>query len=254
MVTAEINLVHCSYHKCLTVYYRRVMHGTLNRCLWWSGGYRHYNSHLRDFYQGFRSDRVSSVNNRALDLERLGRFRLSRFIRDPRDLVVSGYFYHRRGAEPWVRIDRPTADDWYFANGVVPTAVEAQGVSFAEYLQSVPEEDGLIAELEFRRQHFESMARWPARHPDVLTVRYEDVIGDGTGVFEELFSFYGFSPLERRIGAWFARRHALTRRAADRHIRDPAPGQWRRHFTPRVSQVFHAQYGALVRQLGYPAD
>jgi len=121
----EINLVHCSYHKCLTVYYGRVMQSVFNRCLPWSAGYLHYNSHLDDFYEGFRSRRVASVNNRALDLNRLGRFRISRFIRDPRDLVVSGYFYHRRGAEPWVDIEAPTAADWYFANGLVPEAVRA---------------------------------------------------------------------------------------------------------------------------------
>ena len=143
---ADDYLIHCSYHKCLTVYYKRVMDAVFNRCQPWRRGYRHYNSHLEDFYAGFRKDRVASVNNRALDLERLGRFRISRFIRDPRDLVVSGYFYHRRGAEPWTTIESPTAEDWYFANGVVPDALRDSGRSFSQYLQSMPEEEGLLAE------------------------------------------------------------------------------------------------------------
>ena len=120
-------LIHCSYHKCLTVYFGRVMKAVFNRCLPWSGGFRHYNSHLRDFYTGFERDRVSSVNNRCLDLERLGDFRLSRFVRDPRDLVVSGYFYHRRGAEAWVNIEGPTERDWYFANAAVPVGLREHG-------------------------------------------------------------------------------------------------------------------------------
>jgi len=86
------HLIHCSYHKCLTVYYGRIMKAVFNRCLSWSSGYRHFNSHLEDFYQAFSKHRIASVNNRALDLERLGQFRISRFVRDPRDLVVSGYF------------------------------------------------------------------------------------------------------------------------------------------------------------------
>lgn len=148
---AAPHLIHCSYHKCLTVYYKRVMDAVFNRCL------------IDDFYDGFRRHRVASVNNRALDLGRLGKFRLSRFLRDPRDLVVSGYFYHRRGAEAWTTAEARRPLKWYFANGCVPEGLRADGSSYARYLQSIPEEEGLLAELEFRRHHFESMAAWPER-------------------------------------------------------------------------------------------
>ena len=248
------HLVHCSYHKCLTVYFGRIMKAVLGRCLPWSRGFHHYNSHLDDFYEGFHKHRVASVNNRALDLERLGRFRISRFIRDPRDLIVSGYFYHKRGAEAWVTIESPTAPDWYFANGCVPKDLRGRASSYAQYLQSIPEEEGLLAEMEFRTFHLESMALWPAEHPDIATYRYEDVVADGPAVLSELFEFYGLSPLERRLGSWFARRYSLGRRGADPHIRNPASGQWRKHFTPRVRRAFDAQYAGLVRRLGYPSD
>jgi hypothetical protein len=248
------HLIHCSYHKCLTVYFGRVMGAVFNRCLPWSRGYRHYNSHLSDFCDGFRAHRVSSINNRALDLERLGPFRLSRFIRDPRDLVVSGYFYHRRGAEDWLRIESPTDEDWYFANARVPEGLRRAGGSFAAYLQSLPEEDGLLAELELRTPHFDSMADWPAQHPHIRTWRYEDVVGNEVAVFRELFDFYAVSPLVRRLGLWFAGRYSLRRRGPDPHVRNPASGQWRRHFTPRVQETFDARYAGLVRRLGYPPE
>jgi hypothetical protein len=246
-------LVHCSYHKCLTVYFRRVFHGVFNRCLPLGPGYRHYNSHLDAFYEGFERDRVSSVNNRLLELERLGDFRLTRFVRDPRDLVVSGYFYHRRGAEPWTLIERPSEADWYFANGVVPAGMREAGTSFASYLSELDQEQGLLAELEFRQAHFDSMAAWP-EHPHVRTFRYEDVLGDEQRVFDELFGFLELTPLERRLGRWFVRRYALKGPSRDPHVRNPASGQWREHFTPRVKQAFDARYRALVRKLGYPAD
>ena len=250
----RVHLIHCSYHKCLTVYYGRVMKAVFNRCLPWSAGYRHYNSDLERFYAGFRTDRVASINNRALDLGRLGRYRISRFLRDPRDLVVSGYFYHRRGAEDWLRIESPTAEDWQFANGVVPEGLRAAGISFDAYLRSLPEEEGLLAELEFRTRHFESMAQWPAEHPDIATLRYEEIVGREAEAFRELLDFYRLPLLERRLAGWFARRYALGRRPADPHVRDPASGQWRRHFTPRVRRVFDGRWAGLIRQLGYPAD
>jgi len=252
---ATPHLIHCSYHKCLTVYYKRVMHAVFNRCLPWSRGYRHYNSHLDDFYDGFRQQRVASVNNRALDLERLDSFRISRFVRDPRDLVVSGYFYHQRGAEAWTHLEGPTEEAWAFANGCVPQGLRAAGAtSFASYLQSLPKEDGLLAELEFRRYHFESMARWPAEHPDIVTYRYEDFLGNEARVFGELFEFYGLSSLERALAKRFVKRYSLRKLAADRHVRDPTSGQWREHFTPRVKQAFDARYPDLLERLGYPRD
>ena len=250
----RVHLIHCSYHKCLTVYFRRIMDAVFNRCLPWGPGYRHYNSHLEDFYDDFHAHRVTSINNRALDLERLGRFRISRFIRDPRDLIVSGYFYHKRGAEDWATIASPTSADWYFANGFVPEGLRDDGSSFAQYLQSIPEEEGLLAELEFRKHHLESMALWPAEHPDIVTYRYEDIVGNEVAVFRDLFDFYGLSSLERRLAIWFSRRYSIRKRSADPHIRNPASGQWRQHFTPRVRKMFDSEYSGLIRQLGYPVD
>ena len=251
---AGVRRIHCSYHKCLTVYYKRVLHMLCNRLLPWGGGYRHYNSHLDDFHAAGGRHRVASINNRALDLDSLGSFRLSRFVRDPRDLVVSGYFYHRRGAEPWLHLEGPTEDDWYFANGRVPGPLRARGGSFASYLDSVSEEEGLLAELEFRRYHFDSMAEWPDEHPDVVTFRYEEVLGDEPRIFRELFAFYGLSALERALGGRLARRYALGRLNADAHVRDPAAGQWRRHFTPRVKEAFDARHASLLARLGYPPE
>lgn len=248
------HLIHCSYHKCLTVFYRRVMDAVFNRCLPWGAGYRHYNSHLEDFYRGFLEDRLSSINNRTLDLERLGPCRVSRFIRDPRDLVVSGYFYHRRGVERWAELPTPTAEDWYFANGVVPEGLRAAGTSFAEYLQSIPQEEGLLAEMEFRTLHFESMAQWPRSHPDIRVFRYEEVLGHEHQLIREIFQFYGLSRFLGSLGGWFADRHSIRRKRADPHVRNPESGQWRQHFSPRVKQAFDAKYASLVRQLGYPPD
>ncbi len=251
---ADVNLIHCSYHKCLTVYYGRVMRSVFNICLPFSRGYRHFNSHLDDFYESFSTHRVASINNRALDVGRLGEFRLSRFIRDPRDLVVSGYFYHRRGAEDWVRIDSPTEQAWYFANAAIPTSLQRQGGSLAAYLQEVPIEEGLLAELELRGPHFESMARWPNTHPDILTLRYEDILGNEAGAIDELIEFYGLHGIERWLIRRFAHRYSLARRASDAHVRDPSAGQWRKRFTPRVRREFDSKYGSLLKQLGYPPD
>jgi hypothetical protein len=244
-------IIHCSYHKCLSRYYGRVMSTLYNHILRFGRGYRHFSSLVRDFYQESGNYRVASVNNHALDLGAFDDFRISRFVRDPRDLVVSGYFYHKRGAETWCNVVDPSSTDWTIVNGCLPQGMAA-GHSFSTYLASLSPEDGLIAEIDFRESHFNSMLQWPTADPRVKVFRYEDVIGNEQGVFDDIFRFYGVSRLERMLGAILARHYSAEKQAgAMKHIRNPEPGQWRRHFTPRVSTYFEQRHRKLLEHYGY---
>jgi hypothetical protein len=244
--------VHCSNHKCLTVYYKRVMGGLLNDTLRNKhGSYHHFNSEVDKFWAEHSRYRVASVNNQVLDLDRIPHARISRFVRDPRDLVVSGYHYHRRGAESWCNIIDPCDGDWSRVNGTVPESL-AHGESFASHLQRVDVESGLIAEMDFRRRHFDSMRAFP-QDPRILTMRYEEIIGNERWAFGRLLRHYDMTWRERWIGTHLAAQHQETGQSGDnQHVRDPRPGQWRQLFTPRVTAAFVERYGDLPAVLGYP--
>ena len=166
---------------------------------------------------------------------------------------MSGYFYHRRGAEPWTRQDAPSETDWYFANGVVPAAVRSGGTSFSTYLQGVSEEEGLLAELEFRRRHFESMRDWPDTHADILTFRYEEVLGHGKRGLRGGSSISTGSRVSSAgwDGGWCDDTHDPP--PATRTCGNPRPGQWRDHFTPAVTRAFDEAHPGLIARLGYSA-
>lgn len=250
-MAARLQLIHCAYHKCLTIYFSRVFGKMYNDLLPGSGGYKHFNSLIDDFYAELGRFRVQSVNNHALDLDRLQDFRISRFVRDPRDLIVSGYLYHKRGAEPWCDVVDPTPEDWKVVNGYIPDEFEA-GHSYTTYLQSLPEEEGLIAEIQFRRHHYESMMKWPREHPRIITFRYEDIMGNEMKVYSDVFRFYELPVLERGLGKWLAHHYsAKKQRKQITHIRNPEPNQWKKRFTPRVTEYFNERYADLVDLLGY---
>lgn len=243
--------VHCSYHKCLTKYFARVMARTFRLTGQPRFGYRHFKSQLPRFSECARAYRLASINNHALELGTVGDLRVSRFIRDPRDLVVSGYFYHLRSDERWCHVVDPSAADWSVVNGQRPPAMPSN-LSFARWLASLPKDVGLMAEIDFRLHHFRSMLDWPADDPRVLTLRYEDILGREGEAFEAVARFHRLgivrSTLARLIAEHLARKRI---RGKVPHVRDSRPGQWREHFSPAVEAYFDEQHPGLVTALGY---
>jgi len=246
-----MKIIHCSYHKCLTVYYSSVMGKVFGAPSMDGKGYKHFNSLVGDFYNNVTNLQGASVNNHCLDLERLGdNFKISRFIRDPRDLVVSGYFYHKRGAEQWCNINNPTELDYKVVNGAIPPCLN--GGAYSEYLSSVSEEDGLIAEIDFRQKHFESMRHWPEDDLRIRVFKYEDMIGNEWNTFRELFRFYGLNVFQTALGLFFMDRYSAKKQQGKRrHIRNVKSKQWREYFTPKVEEYFNSKYSDVLKRYNY---
>ena len=78
-------------------------------------------------------------------------YRASHLIRDPRDVVVSGYHYHRRTDETWVH----EPSDRY------------GGLSYQAFLLGVDEHDGLMAEIDrCARSSVAEMDAWSYGQPE----------------------------------------------------------------------------------------
>ncbi len=238
------HIVHFSYHKCLTVFYGGVL-----RAIWPT--YQHCNSWIDLFYERQKTDRITSVNNQSIDFSRLQTpYAASHFIRDPRDLVVSGYFYHKRGAEAWCRIPWPDEMKWQAVNGTIPEGL-VTGQSYAEFLESISLEDGLIAEMQFRKKHFEAMEAWDYQNPRCIEIRYEDFVHNEIPTLHKIFDHYLLEEESRIRGLDIAEKHRVGRNAFPGHIRDPEPEQWKKYFTPRLQEYFGILYPSLLAKTGY---
>lgn len=109
-------------------------------------------------------------------------------IRDPRDVAVSAYFSHLHS--------HPT-DGW-------PELVELRSE-----LERLPKAEGLMRDLEFTRdlqtdgvalRPFECMRSWSYAQPNVMEVRFEELIAAPQEVFLEIFRFLDVVD-ESRLGA-----------------------------------------------------
>jgi hypothetical protein len=176
---------------------------------------------------------------------------MTRFIRDPRDLVVSGYFYHLKGAEAWCTVINPKQIDFKVVNGCIPEKMD-MNKSYSSYLKGMEKEEGLIAEIDFRKNHFTSMLEWPDSDSRIKLFRYEEMIGNEVDVFSEIFSFYGVSWMEKKIGTmlsnFFSAKNQVGKTS---HIRNSQSKQWMEHFTPKVSSYFEEKYGSVLEKYNY---
>jgi len=253
--------VHCGFHKCLTMYSRKIYRRASNALTFSPAlfgkrktGFRHY-FHRKDVWlANCHRFGISSLSGHSLDLDRFDDIRVVRFIRDPRDMVISGYYYHKKASERWCKYQDPTEVDFEVVNGVVPAAVP-EGKSFSEFVNEASLEEGLAAEFEFRRKHFESMMEWPEDDERVLTLRYEDILGNEEEVFERVFRFL-------KQPEWIVKKakkdaHAYragAKEAQKGHVRNPESKQWQSLFTPGLKEQFADLYEPLLRRYGYPVE
>jgi hypothetical protein len=240
-------IVHVDHHKAATVWMQRV---------------------LQDVARAFFLDLVAPYGYRdssipaSVDIVRRhaqhyapghfpAGFRGSHVIRDPRDIVVSGYFYHLWTDEPWARAPDPRYG----------------GRSYQEHLNSLSPGDGLLAEIEYRRRASDAPAltdigAWDYSDPRFLELRYEDMMADPEGQFRRLFTHYGFHPAAVERGIEFGLKHSFQRRTGRNvgeveersHFRSGESGQWRKHFDDRHRRAFKECHGDLVVRLGYEPD
>lgn len=246
--------IHASYHKCLTMYFINVMSNTFNKGFPFQkkDQYHHFESIEGVFYNRSHKFKLCSTNSFAIDTDRLSEdFRITRFIRDPRDLIISGYFYHKRGAEPWFRMKNPTHKYWNPINGNVPLGlVDKSDLSFADYLSELDLENGLLAEMEFRKFHLESMRSWK-EDSRIRVFKYEDIINNEVSTFEQISDHLEFSNSEKRMVNKYARKFSLQNQGSNKHVRNPKAQQWKEHFTDKVSEKFNADYSDLLDMYGY---
>lgn len=158
----------------------------------------------------------------------------SHFIRDPRDMVVSGYYYHLRCIEHWV-ID-PNFP-WHQLDGFHRKLPKR--MSYQEFLKTLDRESGMILELIRYQDSFRHMLEWDYQNPCVMEMKYEDIIGHEGECFERLFKHYGFDTQIACKAAEIAEWHSLKNmKGYWDHIRDGSVRQWKTEFTPLIVDVF----------------
>ncbi len=253
-------ILHFSYHKCLTVYYGRIMNKLAEAFKFerrhFQGNIDGFNDHVANTRQG-----VFSVNNH--DNVSFGTFHEnfigSHFIRNPRDLIISGYKYHLWTDEAWCKNPdfnwSPITSEPLFSSHIAskPEDFPKPGISYQEYLNGLDKERGLILEMLWRKPIHHSMANWDYDNPRILEMRYEEIIGNESIAFQRLFEHYQFHDNVIDKGLQIVAQFSLERvsKKDQPHVRHGGFDQWRSEFTAEHIRIFEKLFPNMMQRLGY---
>jgi len=196
-------------------------------------------------------------------------FRGIRSIRDPRDILVSAYNYHKHCTEKWcVSTDFDPSPPIRFPR--VPAAYHhlrerwkrdylkrLGGISYQQNILMRDRGDGIAFELEnYVGVILDSMWSWPHRDERIVDVKMEDTSADFDGSMSGVFRHLGFAEADVPELLEIAGDHDVGRMddaalAADPHIHGRDRSKWRTFLTEAEIAGFERRYGDLVSILGY---
>ncbi|WP_375202104.1 FkbM family methyltransferase [Hyphococcus sp.] len=161
---------------------------------------------------------LDKINENASDWKGL------RILRDPRQVLVSNYFHHKGDH----LADASDTHGWVWDSLVRDKPV----------LRNLPEEDGLIYELDhISKEIIETQVLAGMGDERILTLRLEDFAAEPAVWLRRISDFLEVPDIA-----------GLN---LDAKGANPDSGAWRNHFTPRLTAIFKERYGKALIDLGY---
>jgi len=253
-----------THHKGGTVLLAKVFREISHECGW------RFKSHMGRRTELFEGVDTMLFGNALLDPTQLDVPHVGvHFVRDPRDVIVSGFLYHQRTAEEWC-VNREFGTEPPIVFPQVPYSVEhrpeawkadylasLQGRSYQENLLSMSQTDGLLFEIEhYGAWTVDGMRAWSYDTESILEVKFEQVMENYDASFREIFEHLGFSGALLDSALSIAARHDLGRKS-DReiekmaHVSAKKTSKWREYFEEVHKQAFLERFGDVLVKLGY---
>ncbi len=233
--------LYVSHHKCATQYVINIVRAVadINRLPWvkcdWRRKITGRELLLNKFIiiQDYSSDIVelTSIKSRGFHV-----------IRDPRDILVSMYFSHKK-------------------SHIVRDPKAHEILDNRKVLNSISEEEGLkylIDHSAYFKRITTEMGNWNYKRSSFLEIKYEELISDPQARFKAIFQFLGLQTEARQLKEILTKfsfkKLKQTVKGADAavsHYRRGKPGDWENHFTPELKKIFKSGYNDLLLNLGY---
>jgi hypothetical protein len=184
-------------------------------------------------------------------------------IRDPRDIVLSGYHYHLWTEELWVnKAIKDLPADMEKVWPLLPVN-DIKDMSYKEYLNSLSLEDGILAEMKrASTTTIKEIVEWNYLDDKIFNFKYEDIMQNEEEIFRKIFHHFGFKERAIDKGLKIAETCSFKNRASrevgdvdkQSHLRSGKLQQWKEEYSERHKSYFKQLHGNDLIMLGYETD
>ena len=190
-------------------------------------------------------------------------------IRDPRDIIVSGFFYHRKCYEKWClncnfsvknKINNPTVP---FPMVHLPKKLKLKyindlnGESYQKKLLSLDYNKGLLFEMEhYAKLTIQNMSTWNYKNDNILEIRFEDLMSNYEIVLKQIFKHFDFSETKQDTAMKLSKKHNLKTMSSkelkkNKHILSRKTTRWKKYFKKEHKEKFKLLFPKILIRLGY---
>ena len=230
-------IIHCCYHKVATVFFMKIFKKIVKELNW--------NFQVSFWGQLTTETNILLQHNSEIDFSNLPPYVGSHIIRDPRDMIISGYLYHLWSTEKWLHLPKPKYNN----------------LSYQELLKSLPQEEGISMEIKRCKKAIKNMMNWDYSNPNIMEIKLED-LKDEKGIFTRIFQKYGFNKEQLETGLAIVEKLSFEKLAGRKrgeedktsHFRKGVSGDWKNYFTSEHKELFHEMYPGVLMKLGYELD
>jgi hypothetical protein len=225
-----------THHKAMTTYFHAVLRGlafALNLPF----------ERLRDSDLPSGKAKLFLSMQGKQDLSALGPYRGVHVMRDPRDMIVSGYHYHKWTHEIWVH------------------RLDENGESYQDKLNRLEKSAGLFLEI----NHFiffyrDTLEAWDMDDPAMLEVSYEALMGpEKRDLYRNIFAHLGFEGAELELAVDLMKLFEAESRTGKAsgavnqksHVRSGKSGQWEAELEPQHLDYMDRHLGPILQKFGY---
>ena len=245
----KLLLAYFGHHKCGTSWMAEMLVDVC-RQLGLKGAYVHnYDSLVEEFLKKPYIRFLFHVNADFEHLKHLPPFRGFHMVRDPRDLVVSGYFSH---------LYTHPLQDWL--------------VNHRLELQKRDKDKGLLFEIEsdITRLIMNHIRTWNYKQNNVMEIRMEKMTAKPEQTMVSVFEFLGILNNPKEVLKFttndlfpIVEKHNFLKKSGGRepgkvditsHYRSGAPGDWKSHFKDFHKQAFKKHFQDVLELLNYEED
>lgn len=221
---------------------------------------QHFQSNNQDFIKHLierRSPRFISINNAVIYPGRkfFDKARMIHLIRHPKDLIISGYHYHKKGPELWNRMGFSWPKFYQFSLEMDHILNDREKkmlrpeLTYQQLLEALPFEKGMMAEMVWLKyiKTFNPLIYYQS--PRVSTYRFEEIMEDPVQGVQRICQYWQLTDKETAYYCDLANHYNQN---PSYPIRNSTAYQYKEVYSKELNQFFKQQFNELAKRLDYP--